>query len=166
MRITRFLQESSHTNPFQKIPDSRFASIHNFWIIFHQICWARAIFRRIIKSDITDRRMDRQSDELIWGGLGNLRFLQVNRYRRTCGIRDPKKQFFRKRVLGVAGKLNFSKKRNFFVRLFSNFSNWFFAWLFYTQMWCTFLTLSHTSQSVWNFPKVWQKCEKVWGSVP
>ena len=44
--------------------------------MFHQICWAWANFRRIIKSDIrgqTDRRMD----ELIWGRLGNLRFLQV-----------------------------------------------------------------------------------------
>ena len=28
----------------------------------------------------TDRRTDRQTDELIWGRLGNLRFLQVNRY--------------------------------------------------------------------------------------
>jgi len=25
-----------------------------------------------------DRQTDRQMDELIWGGLGNLRFLQVN----------------------------------------------------------------------------------------
>ncbi len=28
----------------------------------------------------TDGQTDRQTDELIWGGLGNLRFLQVNRY--------------------------------------------------------------------------------------
>jgi hypothetical protein len=45
--------------------------------MFHQICWARAIFRRIINSDIT-QRTDSQTDELIWVGLGNLRFLQVN----------------------------------------------------------------------------------------
>ncbi len=35
------------------------------------------IFRRKIKSDLSDRQTDRQTDELIWGGLGNLRFLQV-----------------------------------------------------------------------------------------
>ncbi len=34
---------------------------------------AWAIFCRIIKSYVTDR----QTDKLIWGGLGNLRFLQV-----------------------------------------------------------------------------------------
>ena len=33
-------------------------------------------FRRKIKSDIRERT-DRQTDEFIWGGLGNLRFLQV-----------------------------------------------------------------------------------------
>jgi hypothetical protein len=31
----------------------------------------------------TDGQMDRQTDELIWGGLGNLRFLQVNGYNRS-----------------------------------------------------------------------------------
>jgi hypothetical protein len=30
MQITQFLQESSHTNPFQKIPDSQFAAIYDF----------------------------------------------------------------------------------------------------------------------------------------
>ena len=35
------------------------------------------MFRRIVKRDLTDRRTDEQTDELIWGGLGNLRFLQV-----------------------------------------------------------------------------------------
>jgi hypothetical protein len=66
-------QESSHTNPFQKIPDLRFASIYVFQRIFHKICWAWAIFRRIIKLYLTDGRTDGQTDELIWGGLGNLR---------------------------------------------------------------------------------------------
>ena len=39
-----------------------------------RICWAWAIFRKIIKRDLTDRR----TDKLIWGGLGNLQFLQVH----------------------------------------------------------------------------------------
>ncbi len=71
----KWCRESSHTNPFRKIPDSRFASIYVFQTIFYQICWAWAIIRRKIKSDITDRQTD---NKLIWGGLGNLRFLQVN----------------------------------------------------------------------------------------
>jgi hypothetical protein len=50
--------------------------IYNFQRIFHQICWARAIIRRKIKSDLSDRLTDGRTDELIWGGLGNLRFLQ------------------------------------------------------------------------------------------
>ena len=77
MRITQFLRKSSHTNPFRKIPDSKFASIYYFQTVFHQICWAWAIFRRIIKNDIRGRT-DGLTDDLIWGGLGNLRFLQVN----------------------------------------------------------------------------------------
>ena len=76
MRITQFLRESSHTNPLRKIPDSQFLSIYDFQTIFHQICWARAIFHRIIKSDMTDGLTDRWTDKLIWGELGNLRFLQ------------------------------------------------------------------------------------------
>ncbi len=66
---------------FKKKPDSRFTSIYNYQRIFHQICWAWAIFCRIIKSYLTDGRTDRwtdrQTDKLIWGGLDNLRFLQV-----------------------------------------------------------------------------------------
>ena len=53
----------------------QFATIYVFQTIFHQICWAWAIFRRKLKSG---SRKDRMTDELIWGGLGNLRFLQVN----------------------------------------------------------------------------------------
>ncbi len=40
----------SHTNPFRKIPDSCFVLIYDFQRIFHQICWARAIIGRKIKS--------------------------------------------------------------------------------------------------------------------
>ena len=32
----------------------------------------------IVRSVSTDRQTDRRTDELIWGGLGNLRFLQVH----------------------------------------------------------------------------------------
>jgi hypothetical protein len=59
--------------PGYLVPDSQFALIHNFYRIFHQIRWARAIFRRIIKSDIT-QRTDRMMDELIWGGLGMITY--------------------------------------------------------------------------------------------
>ena len=51
--------------------------IHNLYILIDQICRAGAIFRRIIKRDLTDRQTERLTDELIWGGLGNLWFLQV-----------------------------------------------------------------------------------------
>ena len=52
------------------------------------------IFRRIIKSYLTDGRTDRQTDELIWGGLGNLRFLQVKKIAEIitvyyCAISKP-----------------------------------------------------------------------------
>ncbi len=65
------------TNPFRKIPHSRFASIYVFQRLFHQIYWAWAIIGRIIKSYVTDWRTE---DELIWGGLGNLRFLRLIHY--------------------------------------------------------------------------------------
>jgi len=51
-----------------------------FWRIIDQICWACAIFCSIPNLQArTDGRMDRQMDELIRVGLGNLRFLQVKR---------------------------------------------------------------------------------------
>ncbi len=37
-------------------------SIHDLYILIDQIRWAWAIFRRIIKSDITDRWTDRQTE--------------------------------------------------------------------------------------------------------
>ena len=37
------------------------------------------MFHRIIKSDITHRRTNRMTDELIWVGLGSLRLLQVKK---------------------------------------------------------------------------------------
>ncbi len=56
------------------IHDSR-----GFMIQIERICWACAIFRSIHNLQArTDGRMDRQTDELIRVGLGNLRFLQVN----------------------------------------------------------------------------------------
>jgi hypothetical protein len=36
------------------------------------------IVRSVSTDRLTDGRTDGQTDELIWGGLGNLRFLQVN----------------------------------------------------------------------------------------
>ncbi len=39
-RIKRFSRESLHTNSFRKIPDSWFASIHDFQRTFHQLCRA------------------------------------------------------------------------------------------------------------------------------
>ncbi len=37
--------------------------------IFDQICWAGAVFRKIIRRDVTDRQRDGWTDELIWVGL-------------------------------------------------------------------------------------------------
>ena len=59
------------------MPDSQFTSIHIFLRIFDQICWARVIFCGVIKRDMTDR-LSGQTQQLIWVGGGNLRFLQVN----------------------------------------------------------------------------------------
>ncbi len=55
----------SHTNPFRKIPESCFMLIYNFQRIFHQICWARVIIRRKIKSDITDGLTDGRTDRQV-----------------------------------------------------------------------------------------------------
>ena len=53
---------------------------------FDRICWACAISRSIPNLQVrvdgwadrqTDRQMDGQTDELIWVGLGKLRFLKV-----------------------------------------------------------------------------------------
>ena len=56
-------------NSLQKIPESQFTSILNFVGIFHRLSAEN------LKVEI---RAEGQTDTLIWGGLGNLRFLQVN----------------------------------------------------------------------------------------
>ncbi len=63
MRITRFVRESSHTNPFQKYLTRNLRQFTFFKEYFTKL--------KVI------RRTDGLTDKLIWGGLGNLRFLQV-----------------------------------------------------------------------------------------
>jgi len=71
---------------FRRVSDSRFTWIHDFEenltesvgpVLFS----AEYLICRHVRTDSqTDRQTDRQADrltELIWGGLGNLRFLQV-----------------------------------------------------------------------------------------
>ena len=70
-----FLRELLRTNSVRKIPDSRFASIHDFQRIFYQICWAGAIFRRIIQSDITDGLTDGLTDWQTWVTYGSSRLI-------------------------------------------------------------------------------------------
>jgi len=71
---------------FRRISVSRFTWIHDFEenqtksvgpVLFsaeYLIC------RHILTDGITDGRTDGRTHELIWGGLGNLRFLQVKRF--------------------------------------------------------------------------------------
>ena len=80
--------------PISKNTLLQFATIYLFQTIFHQICWAWAIFRRKLKSDMTEW----QNDELIWGGLGNLRFLQVREGRKPGVFMNPR--VFLERVKG------------------------------------------------------------------
>jgi hypothetical protein len=70
-RITRFLQESLHTNPFRKIPDYN----------SRQFTFFKQYFTKSVgpgRFSAENLKVIWQTDELIWGGLGNLRFLQVN----------------------------------------------------------------------------------------
>ncbi len=88
-RITRFLQESLHTNPFWKIPD------YNLW----QFTFFKQYFTKSVgpgrfsaENLKVESRKDRQNDKLIWGGLGSLRFLQVNVYLKVFDV--TKKSMF------------------------------------------------------------------------
>ena len=59
-------------NSLRKIPESQFTSILNFLGIFHRLSAGN------LKVEL---RTDGQTDTLIWGWLGNLRFLQVKQTR-------------------------------------------------------------------------------------
>ena len=74
-RITRFLQESLHTNPFRKIPDYNSRQFTFFKQYFTKSVGPGRFSAENLKVD--DGQKDGLTDELIWGGLGNLRFLQV-----------------------------------------------------------------------------------------
>ena len=70
---------------FQRVSDSQFTWIHDFeenWTesIGPVLFSAEYLICRHVqtKDGLTDGRTHRRMDELIWGGLGNLRFLQVN----------------------------------------------------------------------------------------
>jgi hypothetical protein len=73
-RITRFLQESLHTNPFRKIPDYNSRQFTFFKQYFTKSVGPGRFSAENLK---VESRNDRMTDELIWGGLGNLRFLQA-----------------------------------------------------------------------------------------
>jgi len=49
-----------------------------FYVKFNTTLYVCTYGRTTSIYGLTDGRRDRQTDELIWGGLGNLRFLQVN----------------------------------------------------------------------------------------
>jgi len=49
-----------------------------FYVKFNTTSYVRTYGRTTGIYGLTDRQTDRQKDKLIWGGLGNLRFLQVN----------------------------------------------------------------------------------------
>ena len=73
-RITRFLQESLHTNPFRKIPDYNSRQFTFFKQYFTKSVGPGRFSAENLK---VESQTDRLTDELIWGGLSNLRFLQV-----------------------------------------------------------------------------------------
>jgi hypothetical protein len=113
--------------------------------------------------------MDRQTDKLIWGGLGNLQFLQVNRYRRTRGIRDPKKTIFQKAGTGGCGKAELLEKNVFFLfdcfRIFrTDFLPDFFTHKFGVTF-SHFLTLPKVCVTFPKCGKSVRKCEEVYHSV-
>ncbi len=74
LRITRFLQESLHTNPFWKIPDYNSRQFTFFKQYFTKSVGPGRFSAEKLK---VIWQKDWQTDELIWCGLGNLRFLQV-----------------------------------------------------------------------------------------
>jgi len=95
---------------------------HGFMIL-NLICWACAIFCWIpnLQACTMYERTDGQTDKLIWGGLGNLRFLQVNRNsqlqsRKMAGLNTAQRNtyFLRQRSGGSdEGKTTIIQREHF-----------------------------------------------------